>query len=58
MSTPALLTVEDVAMRLNVSVRTVRAWIAAGRLPVLRFGRRCMRIEPAEVERLLEQARR
>ncbi|MGE0190439.1 MAG: helix-turn-helix domain-containing protein [Planctomycetota bacterium] len=57
MTTP-LLTIPDVASRLNVSVRTVRTWVAAGRLPVVRLGRRCVRVEPAEVERMLEEARR
>ncbi|MEZ6009747.1 MAG: helix-turn-helix domain-containing protein [Planctomycetota bacterium] len=53
-----LLSVPDVAEHLGVSVRTVRAWIAAGRLAVVRLGPRCVRIEPAEVRRLVEEARR
>lgn len=53
-----LLTIPDVAARLNVSERTVRAWIAAGRLAVVRLGPRCVRIEPDEVERMVEEARR
>ncbi|MCA9313877.1 MAG: helix-turn-helix domain-containing protein [Planctomycetes bacterium] len=57
MTTP-LLTIPDVAARLNVSERTVRAWIAAGRLAVVRLGPRCVRIEPDEVERMVEEARR
>jgi excisionase family DNA binding protein len=32
-------TVADVAVRLNVCERTIRRWIAAGTLPVHRFGR-------------------
>ena len=57
MTTP-LLTIPDVAARLNVSERTVRAWIAAGRLAVVRLRPRCVRIEPDEVERMVEEARR
>ncbi|MCA9316112.1 MAG: helix-turn-helix domain-containing protein [Planctomycetes bacterium] len=56
--TAPLLTIPEVAARLKVSVRTVRAWIAARRLAVVRLGPRCVRVEPTEVERLLEEARR
>lgn len=56
--TAPLLTADQVAARLNVSVRTVRAWVAAGRLPVVRLGRRCVRIELHEVERLVAEGRR
>lgn len=56
--TAPLLTIPDVAARLNVSERTVRAWVAAGRLAVVRLGPRCVRIEPGEVERLVVEGRR
>lgn len=56
--TAPLLTIHDVAERLNVSERTVRAWVAAGRLAVVRLGPRCVRIEPDEVERLVMEGRR
>jgi excisionase family DNA binding protein len=34
-----LLTVDEIARQCRVSVRTVRRWIAAGELPVVRLGR-------------------
>jgi len=37
-----------VADRLQVSKRTVRRWIAEGRLPVVRLGR-AVRIRPADL---------
>jgi len=51
-----LLKVPEVAQRCSVHVRTVRAWISAGHLPVLRFGRRCVRIDPRDLKRFLKQA--
>lgn len=33
------LTIADVALRLQVSTKTVRRWIGAGALPVHRLGR-------------------
>lgn len=35
-----LLSVREVAERLNISIHTVRAWIFQGRLPYVRLGRR------------------
>src|SRR4051812_1113641 len=48
----ALLLVGDVADRLRISEREVRRWIAAGRLPVVRFGR-AVRIRPADLAQLI-----
>jgi excisionase family DNA binding protein len=53
----ALLRPADVAERCAVALRTVRGWIASGRLSVLRFGRRCVRIDPADLERFLNDAK-
>jgi excisionase family DNA binding protein len=39
---PALLLLEEVARELRVSVSTVRHWIAVGKLPSVRPGRRRM----------------
>ena len=36
---PKFFTIEQVAERLDVSPRSVRRWVAAGTLPVHRFGR-------------------
>ena len=51
-----LLHLREVAVHCAVSLRTVQAWVAAGRLRVLRFGKRCVRVEPAELTRLLREA--
>nr|DAL64989.1 MAG TPA_asm: helix-turn-helix domain protein [Caudoviricetes sp.] len=50
-STPTTL-----AEELGVSDRTVRRWIAEGRLKAIRLSERVIRIEPAEVERFLAAA--
>ena len=47
----ALLLVADVADRLRISEREVRRWIAAGHLPVVRFGR-AVRIRPDDLAQL------
>ncbi|MCH7870466.1 MAG: helix-turn-helix domain-containing protein [Planctomycetes bacterium] len=52
-----LLTVREVAERLRVSVRTVWTLIARGSLRPTRIGR-CVRIQPAELERLLADGSR
>ena len=51
--TSPLLTVEQVAERLQVSPRTVRRWTAGGALPVVQFGR-AVRVRPADLQRLIE----
>jgi excisionase family DNA binding protein len=51
---PHLLRIPEVAEHLGVSRRTVQAWIASGRLRVVRLGRRCVRIDPAELARFVE----
>jgi excisionase family DNA binding protein len=45
--------VPQAATALNVSKRTVRAWIAQGRLGFVRLGR-AVRVPVEEIERLLE----
>ena len=45
-----LLTLRDVARYLQVSEKTVRRWVAQGRLPCLRLGR-ALRFEPGDVFR-------
>jgi excisionase family DNA binding protein len=47
-----LLTVRRAAERLSIAERTARQWIAAGRLPVVRLARRCVRVPAEAVERL------
>ena len=45
---PQLLTVEDAAIRLSVSTKSIRRWIEAGELPAVRLGR-AVRIEEGAV---------
>lgn len=49
----ALYTVTTFANAMDVSARQVRRWIARGLLPVLRLGRRSIRISPADAETFL-----
>lgn len=48
--------IKEAANALGLSHWTIRQWIRHGRLPAVRLGRRRM-IEPAELQRLIEQAR-
>jgi excisionase family DNA binding protein len=48
-----LFRVEQIAERLQVSVRTVRRWIAEGALPVVQLGR-AVRVRPADLLRLIK----
>ncbi len=50
----ALLTIPDVAERLQVSVKTIRRWIASGDLPTVRLGSQ-IRIQPKDLEIFLRQ---
>jgi excisionase family DNA binding protein len=52
-----LLTASQVAQRCQMSLRTVRRWIADGDLPVHRLGR-VIRIAEADLDRFLHRARR
>ncbi len=51
---PALLTIPDVAERLQVSIKTVRRWIVSGDLPTVRLGRQ-IRIQPKDLDIFLRQ---
>lgn len=51
---PALLTIPDVADRLQVSIKTVRRWIVSGDLPTVRLGRQ-IRIQPKDLDIFLRQ---
>ena len=48
------LTVKQAATELNVSVHTIRAWLASRRLGYVRLGR-AIRIPADEIRRLLER---
>lgn len=54
--TASLLTAEQIAARCQVALRTVRRWITAGDLPVLRLGR-AVRIAEDDLERFLQRSR-
>lgn len=49
-----LLTVNEAADYGHVSFKTIRRWIAEGRLSAIRLGPRSIRIDLAELERLAE----
>ncbi|WP_408886991.1 helix-turn-helix domain-containing protein [Limobrevibacterium gyesilva] len=49
---PPLLTVGEVADRLQVHPRSVRRWIADDRMPVVRLGR-AVRIRTTDVDRII-----
>lgn len=53
MSQDQLLTLPQVADRLQVSMSTVRRRIAAGELPVVAIGRN-YRVRPADLDRYIE----
>jgi excisionase family DNA binding protein len=54
--TGALLTVEEAAERLNVSVRNIRHQIFQRRIPVVKIGR-LVRIEEVELEAFIDRGR-
>lgn len=52
-----LLRLQQVATMLDVKMRTLQGWRASGKLRVVAFSTRCVRVEQAEVERLIREAR-
>ena len=52
----SLLSVRGLAEALSLSPWTIRKYIAQGRIPCVRIGRRVL-IEATEVERLIQQGR-
>lgn len=51
-----MLKVHEAAERLGLADSTLRAWIAAGRIEVIRLGR-AVRISPEEVARVIQESR-
>lgn len=45
-----MLTVQQVALRLNVSQTSVYRWLRAGKLPAVKLGHRQVRIKEADLE--------
>lgn len=46
-------TLAHAAERTGISVKTLRRWVASGRLPAYRYGPRLLRVEPHEIDRLM-----
>ncbi|MBE3096958.1 MAG: helix-turn-helix domain-containing protein [Planctomycetes bacterium] len=57
MQTEALVKIGEVARMLGVTAFTIRAWVKAGRLPVLRLSKRTVRFDAAEVMRTIRKRR-
>lgn len=51
-----LLTTRDVAQIARVTTRTVKNWIASGKLPVIRLGRN-VRIDPNDLQKYINENR-
>jgi excisionase family DNA binding protein len=52
-----LFTVKELAELLKVSPLSLYHWISEGRLPVIRFSKRCVRFRECDVEKLLDDLR-
>ncbi|WP_168627354.1 helix-turn-helix domain-containing protein [Cryobacterium sp. BB307] len=50
--TPEWLTLRDTAERLSISEKSVRRWIADGRLKAVRIGPRMIRVDAASIAAL------
>ena len=50
-----LLTKPDAAAALDISLRQLELYIRRGDIEVRRLGRRCVRIEPTELDRFVEK---
>ena len=53
---PVLLTIEDVATHLGVTVRHVRRLVAERRIPFIKWGR-LLRFDPADLDRWIERSK-
>ena len=50
-----LLTIRELAERLNVAEGTAYHWLSAGRLKCVRFSNRCVRFRESDVLEMLDQ---
>ncbi|MFL5663031.1 MAG: helix-turn-helix domain-containing protein [Ktedonobacteraceae bacterium] len=50
-----LLTAEDVARIVKVSIRTVRRWVAAGQIEIVEIGRQDYRITREALNRFIQE---
>ena len=53
-ATAPLLNRKEAGIILGVSLRTVDELIATGNLPVVRFGKKCVKIRPSALDYLIE----
>lgn len=53
-----LLKIPEAAERLSVSVRTLRALIESGKLPVIRISSRRVAVDPSDIDRYIAQQRK
>lgn len=51
--TPQLISLNDAAERLGVNYRTIRRWIAAGKMDAVRVGPRLLKIDAAQLDRVM-----
>lgn len=52
-----LLTVRELAARLQVTPTCVYRWLGENRLPAVRFSKRCVRFRESDIQQLLDQLR-
>lgn len=52
-----LLTVRELSERLRVTPTCVYRWLGEGRLPVVRFSKRCVRFRESDLQQLLNELR-
>ncbi len=50
-----LLTIRELAERLNIAEGTAYHWLSEGRLKCVRFSRRCVRFRESDLQELLQQ---
>lgn len=53
-----LLPLPEAAARLSVSLRTLRSLVAAGKIPVIAVSARRKAIDPADLDRFIDEQRR
>lgn len=49
------LKIKDVGYMFGVTHQTIRNWIKAGRLPVVKLGPKTFRVRQSDVDRLVQQ---
>ena len=49
-----LLTIRELADRLNIAEGTAYRWLSAGRLKCIRFSKRCVRFRESDVQQTID----